>query len=102
MADTQGKHSVPRAQGRRRAHAATKPPASPKPKAKTRKRTRRIPRLPKPIITNRRNTTIRRYNGRRFYHFEEVKRKTVDYVEVFTAAEYHSIYVPFQGNTAMH
>src|SRR5260221_14354496 len=67
---------------------------------KTRKR--RIPRLPKPIITKRGKTTIRPYNGRRFYRFEEVKGKPLDYVEGFTASEYHSIDVRFEDKTAMH
>jgi len=97
MAAIQGKHSVPRAQGRRRAHASTKPAA-----VKTQKRARRIPRLPKPIITKRGKTTTRRYPGRIFHRFEEIKGKPVDYIEFFTMGEYHSIDVRFQDKTTLH
>ena len=51
--------------------------------------------------TKRGKTTVRRYSGRTFYRFEEVKGKTVDLVEVFTAGEYHSIDVRFQDKTAL-
>jgi hypothetical protein len=62
----------------------------------------RIPSLPKPIITKRGKTTIRRYPGRRFHRFEEAQGKPLDYIEFFTAGEYHSIDVRFQDKTAMH
>ena len=52
--------------------------------------------------TKRGKTTVRRYSGRTFYRFEEVKGKPVDLVEVFTAGEYHSIDVRFQDKTALH
>ena len=52
--------------------------------------------------TKRGKTTIRRYSGRTFYRFEEVKGKLVDFVEVFTTGEYHSIDVRFQDKTALH
>ena len=62
----------------------------------------RLPSLPKPIITRRGKTTIRRYKGRRFHRFEEAQGKPLDYIEFFTAGEYHSIDVRFQDKTAMH
>ncbi|HEY2915336.1 MAG TPA: hypothetical protein VGK21_18370 [Candidatus Angelobacter sp.] len=71
------------------------------PARKTRKPPK-FPALPKPIITRRGKTTIRRYNGRRFHRFEEAHGKPLDYVEFFTAGEYHSIAVCFQDKTVMH
>ena len=94
MAAIQSKHSVPRAQGRRRAQASTKPAV------KTKKRN--FPRLPRPIIERRGKTTIRRYRGRCFYRFEEIKDKPVDFVEIFTSGEYHSINVRFTDKTNLH
>src|SRR5882672_10688632 len=92
MADIQGKHSVSRAQGRRqRAHASTRPAAK---ASKS--------NLPKPIVTRRGQTTVRRYPGRSFHRFEEAKGKTLDYVEFFTMGEYHCIDVCFEDKTAMH
>jgi hypothetical protein len=92
MADHQGKHSLPRAQGRRRAHAATKPHASFKPKAKTHKprigphrsprRAKKRERLPPSLRfteTKRGKTTIRRYSGRTFYRFAQAAGKPVDF-----------------------
>ncbi|MBZ5493053.1 MAG: hypothetical protein LAO76_19215 [Acidobacteriia bacterium] len=73
----------------------------PQPARKTRKR-RRFPSLPKPIITRRGKTTIRRYNGRRFHRFEEAQGKPLDYIELFTTGEYHSIAVRFQDKTCMN
>jgi hypothetical protein len=71
------------------------------PARKTRKR-QRVPRLPKPIITRRGKTTIRRYKGRHFHRFEEAQGKPLDYIEFFSSGEYHSIAVCFQDKTAMH
>jgi hypothetical protein len=65
-------------------------------------RQRRLPSLPKPIITRRGKTTIRRYPGRHFHRFEEAQGKPLDYIEFFTAGEYHSIAVCFQDKTVMH
>jgi hypothetical protein len=93
MAAIQGKHSVPRAQGRRTAHASTK--------SKTRKR-RRIPRLPPPKIIKRGKTTVRRYRGREFHRFEEFRGKIVEFAEVYTAGDYHAIDIRFQDKTALH
>jgi hypothetical protein len=44
---------------------------------------------------------VRRYSGRTFYRFEEVKGKLVDLVEIFTVGESHSIEVRFQDKTAL-
>ena len=52
--------------------------------------------------TKRGKTTIRRYSRRTVYRFEEVKGKSVDLVEVFTAGGYHAIDVRFQDKTALH
>ncbi|MBZ5489827.1 MAG: hypothetical protein LAO76_02720 [Acidobacteriia bacterium] len=52
--------------------------------------------------TKRGKTTVRRYSGRTFYRFEEVKGKPVDFVEVFTSGENHAIDVRFQDKTALH
>ena len=109
MAAIQGKHSPSRAQGSRRSvHASTKPApiksAITKPRASIRKHRKRE-RLPPSLRfteTKRGKTTIRRYRGRTFYRFEEVKGKPVDFVEVFTAGEYHSIDVRFQDKTVLH
>jgi hypothetical protein len=115
MAAIQGKHSPSRAQGsRRRAHASTKPApiksARTKPQTSTRKhrnpkKPKKRERLPASLRfteTKRGKTTVRRYSGRTFYRFEEIKGKPVDFVEVFTAGEYHSIDVRFQDKTALH
>jgi hypothetical protein len=69
------------------------------------RKTRKPPRFsapPKPIITRRGKTTIRRYNGRHFHRFEEAQGKPLDYIEFFTAGEYHCIDVRFQDKTVMH
>ena len=57
---------------------------------------------PKPIITKRGKTTIRRYPGRSFHSFEEAKGKALDYIEFFTMGEYHCIDISFEDKTAMH
>jgi hypothetical protein len=105
MAGIQSKHSSPRAQGSRRSvHAATKPKSSPG-KSRSRKKPKKRERLPASLRfteTKRGKTTVRRYSGRRFYRFEEVKGKLVDYVEVFTAGEYHAVDVRFQDKTEFH
>jgi hypothetical protein len=117
LADTQDKHSHSRAQGsRRRAHVSTQP-ASPKAERSPHKRQRssrkhRNPKKPKkrervpPSLrfteTKRGKTTIRRYQKRSFHRLEEVAGKTVEYAEIFTSGEYHSITVRFQDKTALH
>jgi hypothetical protein len=120
MAAIEHKHSPSRAQGSRRsAHALTKaapiksakikPQTSPRkhrnPKhgnSKKPKKRERVPASLRFTETKRGKTTVRRYSGRTFYRFEEVKGKLVDLVEVFTAGESHSIEVRFQDKTALH
>lgn len=120
MAAIEHKHSPSRAQGsRRRAHASTKPARIKSAKTKPQTSTRRLrnskhgdPKKPKkrerlpPALrfteTKRGKTTVRRYSGRTFYRFEEVKGKPVDFVEVFTSGENHAIDVRFQDKTALH
>ncbi len=115
MAAIQHKHSPSRAQGSRRSvHASTKAAPSKsaitKPQTSTRKHRNlkkpkkrgRVPASLRFTETKRGKTTIRRYSGRRFYRFEEIKGKLVDFVEVFTAGEYHAIDVRFQDKTALH
>ena len=65
------------------------------PARKPRKR-QRVARLPKPIITRRGKTTIRRYKGRHFHRFEEAQGKPLDYIEFFSSGEYHSITFAFR------
>jgi len=109
MAGIQDKHSPSRAQGSRRsAQVLTKPAviksAKTKPRTLPRSRPKRE-RLPPSLRfkeTKRGKTTIRRYSGRTFYRFEEVKGKLVDLVEIFTAGGAHSIEVRFQDKTALH
>ena len=115
MAAIQGKHSPSRAQGSRRSvHASTKAapiksaitkPQTVSRKHRNSKKLKKRERLPASLRfteTKRGKTTIRRYSGRTFYRFEEVKGKPVDFVEVFTAGEYHAIDVRFQDKTVLH
>ena len=104
MAGIENKHSSSRAQGsRRRVHTKTKTQSShhkhPNPKKRKRER---LPASLRFTETKRGKTTVRRYSGRTFYRFEEVKGKLVDLVEIFTAGESHSIEVRFQDKTALH
>lgn len=104
MAGIQGKHSSSRTQGSRRSvHALTKPQSSSRKHRKAKKPKReRLPASLRFTETKRGKTTVRHYRGRTFYRFEEVKDKPVDFVEVFTSGEYHSIDVRFQDKTALH
>ncbi len=115
MAAIEHKHSSSRTQGSRRSvHALTKPNPikSTRSKPQTSTRKHRNPKKPKKrervpaslrfTETKRGKTTVRRYSGRTFYRFEEVKGKPVDFVEVFTAGEYHAIDVRFEDKTALH
>ena len=115
MAGIEHKHSSPRTQGSRRSvRVLTKPDLikSTKTKPQTASRKHRSSKKPKkrervPAVlhfteTKRGKTTVRRYSGRTFYRFEEIKGKPVDFVEVFTAGEYHAIDVRFQDKTSLH
>jgi hypothetical protein len=107
MAVTENKRSLPATQPTKPSaanhRAPTRSTANPKPsKRKTGKRPRRFPSLPKPVITKRGKTTIRRYPGRSFHRFEEAKGKSIDYIEFFTAGGFHCIDIAFEDKTAMH
>jgi hypothetical protein len=82
-----------------RSSSRTQPAARKTPKSK---KPKRLPTSLRFTETKRGKTTIRRYTGRTFYRFNEFKDKTVDFVEVFTAGEYHAIDVRFQDKTALH
>jgi hypothetical protein len=43
----------------------------------------------------------RRLQGRKFVEFPQMKGKTLDKVEIFTAPEYHSIKMDFQDSTSL-
>jgi len=66
------------------------------------KKVRKLPTLFKPVITKRGKTTIRRYDGRRFYRFDEIMGKTVDFVEIYCAADYHGINIRFKDKTVLN
>jgi hypothetical protein len=82
-----------------RSSSRTQPAARKTPKSK---KPKRLPTSLRFTETKRGKTPIRRYTGRTFYRFNEFKDKTVDFVEVFTAGEYHAIDVRFQDKTALH
>jgi hypothetical protein len=104
LAAIQHKYSPSRTQGSRRSvHASTKTQSSHRKHHNPKKPKReRLPASLRFTETKRGKTTIRRYSGRTFYRFEEVKNKPVDFVEVFTTGEYHSIDVRFQDKTSLH
>jgi hypothetical protein len=66
------------------------------------KKRERLPESLRFTETRKGKTTIRRFNKRRFHRFEEVAGKTVEYVEVFTSGEYHSITVRFLDEKSLH
>jgi hypothetical protein len=68
---------------------------------KKRKKPERLPPSLRFTETRQGKTTIRRHSGRTFYKMEEFKGKTVDYLQVFTSGEYHSISVRFQDKTSL-
>ncbi|MBZ5507896.1 MAG: hypothetical protein LAO78_20740 [Acidobacteriia bacterium] len=51
--------------------------------------------------TTRGKTVIRRYDGRTFYRFHDVKGKTIDFVEVFVCAGYNCVDIRFDDKTAL-
>src|SRR5437660_4807307 len=108
MAANESKRSVPQAQPRahqpRKKHSATNPqPSAPKHRSpKKRKKREKIPASLRFTETKRGKTTIRRYPGRSFHRFHEVKGKTVDFVEVFICADYNCVDVRFDDKTSMN
>ncbi|MGC2694576.1 MAG: hypothetical protein WA738_02185 [Candidatus Angelobacter sp.] len=83
----------------KRSPSRTQPAVRKTPKAK---KVKRLPASLRFTETKRGKTTIRRYRGRTFYRFNEFNGKIVDFVEVFTAGEYHAIDVRFQDKTTLH
>ena len=89
--------------------AATSPEIQPKsPQAKNpsrrkqRRRNKALPLLPPPVVSRQGKTTISRYSNRSFHRMEEVKGKTLDFVEFFTMNGYHVIDIGFEDKTALH
>jgi len=100
MARIESKRSSSTAQGRGHAHASIKPHAATKARGTNPKR---LHTLPRPIVSKHGKTTTTRFpHGRTFYRFEEVKGKSVDFVQFFTMGESHSIDVRFQDKTTLH
>jgi hypothetical protein len=83
----------------KRSSTRTQPATRKTPRAK---KSKRLPASLRYTETKRGKTTVRRYRGRTFYRFNEFFGKTVDFVEVFTAGEYHSINVHFEDKTVLH
>src|SRR5262245_8152202 len=94
MAALESKRSLSTAQGRGRAHAATKPVVA----------TRKRPSSEvKPKAGKTGETTTRRYRwGRNFYRFEGLKGKVVEFAEFYTVGDYHSIDLRFSDKTMLH
>ena len=89
--------------------ASTSPETQPKnPQAKNpsrrkrRRKSKELPLLPPPVVSRQGKTTIKRYSNRTFHRMEEVKGKTVDFVEFFTSDGYHVIDIGFEDKTALH
>ena len=88
MAVIESKRSVSLAQPR-----ARKTPKS--------KKQNQLPASLRYTTTKRGKTTIRSYDGRTFYRFDEIKCKNVDFVEVFVCAEYNCVDVRFDDKTSL-
>ncbi|SRR6266567_1503714 len=65
------------------------------------RKNRKLPTLFKPVITKRGKTTIRHYDGRRSYRFDEIMGKTVDFAEIYCSADYHGIDIRFKDKTVL-
>ena len=78
--------------------------SQPKPARRRRRRrkSKELPLLPPPVVSRQGKTTIKRYSNRTFHRMEEVKGKTVDFVEFFTSNGYHVIDIGFEDKTALH
>ncbi len=107
MAVIESKRSVspaqPRAHQLRKKHSATNlQPSAPKHRSpKKSKKREQVPASLRFTETKRGKTTIRRYPGRSFHRFNEVKGKTVDFVEVFVCVDYNCVDVRFDDNTSL-
>ena len=71
-------------------------------KHRRKNRNKELPLLPPPVVSRQGKTTISRYSNRSFHRMEEVKGKTVDFVEFFTSNGYHVIDIGFEDKTALH
>jgi hypothetical protein len=69
---------------------------------KRRRKNKELPLLPPLAVSRQGKTTISRYSNRSFHRMEEVKGKTVDFVEFFTTNGYHVIDIGFEDKTALH
>ena len=106
MASTEATRSRRLGANRSKHSAISSPPSDQKrPRrhrsAKRRKKRERLPASLRYKETKRGKTAIRRYDGRSVYRLHEVNGKTVDFVEVFLAAEYSSINVRFDDKTTL-
>ncbi len=109
MAAIESKRSIPLAQpSARKKHSAISnqhsAPNRPRRSGSARQKpgkNRKLPTLFTPVITRRGKTTIRRYDGRRFYRFDEFMGKTVDLVEIYCAADYHGMDIRFKDKTVL-
>jgi hypothetical protein len=87
--------------------AATSPETQPKNPhtrnpGRRRRKNKALPLLPPPVVSRQGRTTISRYSNRSFHRMEEVKGKTLDFVEFFTSDGYHVIDIGFEDKTALH
>jgi hypothetical protein len=72
------------------------------PTSRRRRKNKALPLLPPPVVSRQGKTTIKRYSNRSFHRMEEVKGKTVEFVEFFTGDGYHVIDIGFEDKTALH
>jgi hypothetical protein len=64
---------------------------------------KRAGKQPVSVITREGKTTLRQFDGRRFVRLNEVKGKTVGWVELYTAGpDGHAITLRFQDQTGLH
>jgi hypothetical protein len=92
MADNQGKHSPPGAQGSRPSAQASSQPGANASEAET-----------QPSAIAKRDEIIARYHEkRRFYRFNEAEGKTLNFVEVHLAGDHYAIDIHFQDHTTLH
>ena len=92
MAATENKRSSSRTQLTTTPKHRSSKRATAKPNHKKREK---LPPSLRFTVTKRGKTTIRRYPGRHFHRFGEAQGKPLDYIEFFTAGEYHSMTFAF-------
>ena len=92
MADNQGKHSTSVAQGSRPSAQAPSQPGAKASEASG-----------QPSAIAKRDEIIARYHEkRRFYRFNEVEGKALNFVEVHLAGDHYAIDIHFQDHTTLH